>query len=148
MRRTSFSISQKQYTKLREASEKFGLSQGKLAMLCLQRLVKRAIRISKNSTIAYNRKASPHRVYYSLSSKTHSYLQTIRLSEKVSISYLVTIAIARYLKKVLEKLQSKRARQPRFVEGYHFIVPVDNSRITGLRIVMLKPPKLSTYLST
>ena len=144
MTRTSFSLPLRLQQMLSLEAQKTGLSKQLLVLRCLKRMKKnpKKLRIINRDTIKYNQVKCSAKIYLRLPESVHNYVQTMRISEKISVSYLVALAIEQYLSKIVTLLLSKSKRKIIYFHRLDTIFTLIYRRFTtdnpGLSIVMLR----------
>ena len=91
---------------LQKSEMQTGLSATRLAMLCLKKLLKsKSLVMLEENNIAYNPNAATARIYPYLTREEQITLRAFRCCYVVSISYLMAIAIEKYLRAIVRILR-------------------------------------------
>ncbi len=130
---------------LERACRLTGIRKSILAKRCLKRFAKpnRRFRIGERQTIGYNSAECKARLYITMTEDMHHSVQALRLTQRVSVSYLLVKSIQRYLHRVVSILLRNRHRAQylksldKTLGRCHFKISFTHSRIRGIRIVML-----------
>ncbi len=149
MQRTSLSLSEKAIEILNETAQAARINKKTMALRCLKRLKKNIhkLQLIKRSTIRYNAESCAHKLYLYLPENVHNYAQALRNMEKISISYLVDMAVKLYAERLLRIMNS-----PRFNRGYvtlldevlralHQKIGFQNRGVAGLHLIFARPAR-------
>lgn len=144
MKRTSISLPTGQMEDLASAQLKCGLSKQNLALKCLKRFKKKPkqIKLNRRHTIGYNSDRCKSKLYFYHSETLHNYAQALRYSEKMSVSFLISQAIDRYLEKILEIILRQKVKYLELLDKnmghFHRHLSFRHENILALRFLFIR----------
>ena len=152
-KKTSCSLSSELKSALFFSKKKTGMSISKLATTCLKKLLKKKnLEFSRAITVKYNPDKASEKIYLYLTSEEQISLRTIRACHAISISYLLSVAIKRFLAGIVRLLLSKRHNNARInhwlyvlgknLRGIHRRELFIAKQAIGFTTIMIKRKKL------
>ena len=142
--KTSFTLPPQQIFELKRSREITRLPVSRLAVLCLKKLLKRrGLRFSNRINIKYNPSEATEKIYPYLSYEEQAYLRSIRSCHAISISYLISIAIAKYLRNIVYKLTKRHnnswvSKLEKNLTGIHRKIQFEASQITAFTTILIR----------
>ena len=139
MLRTSISIPAEMKFLIASHAHAKGISRTSIILQCLALFKRnqRKIKASKRGTTKYNCETCSEKMYLYLPGHMHNYVQGIRYAEKISVSYLIFLAVEKYL----TGISAKRKSQTLFRHfGLHRRFAFHHRRIAGLSVVFARGP--------
>lgn len=157
-RKTCYSLSEAAWDILQQGANELRMSPAKLALICIKMYVhEEGVRMtdpdegyfSSQIAVAYNPEPVVKKIKVELEAKEHHTLEMIRVLERTSVSFLVCIAIEKYIKKLVRVARKKALGTWRFFVRYlqrvacalqaiHFRVALNHRNIAQLSITICR----------